>query len=178
MNSDSLILVDDRNHALGTADKETIHRQGMLHRAFSIFLLDAHGRLLLQKRHFDKYHSGGLWANSCCGHPRHRMKTISEARRRLQEELGISAALQFGFLARYHAKLNRGMTENEIVYVYFGKSDLTTNPDPREVIDIKYAPLPELEKMIAREPDQFTYWLRTYITDYKQELLRCLSVLQ
>ena len=178
MNNDSLILVDDRNRAVGTASKETIHRRGMLHRAFSIFLLDAQGRLLLQKRHFDKYHSGTLWTNSCCGHPRPRTRTIFEARRRLKEEVGISAALKFGFLARYQTTLDRGITENEIVYIYFGRSDLTPDPDPREVTDIRYASLPELEKMIAREPNHFTYWLRIYMINYKQELVRCWRALQ
>jgi isopentenyl-diphosphate delta-isomerase len=102
-------------------------------------------------------------------------KTISEARRRLQEELGISTALHFGFLARYRVELDQGMTENEIVYVYFGKSDLITNPNPQEVIDIKYASLPDLEKMVAREPRYFTYWIRLYMSEYKKELLRSLN---
>src|SRR5207237_222810 len=84
-----LILVDESNRAVGSAGKLAIHRSGLLHRAFSIFMVDAHGRVLLQQRHPKKYHSGGLWANSCCGHPRPGEKTITAARRRLGEELGV-----------------------------------------------------------------------------------------
>ena len=115
-----LILVDERNRAVGTAGKMAVHRAGLLHRAFSIFIVDARGRIVLQRRSAKKYHSAGLWANSCCGHPRPGERTLAAAHRRLHEELGISSPLVFGFYARYQADLDHGMHENEFVYVYFG----------------------------------------------------------
>jgi len=114
---EQLILVDERNRATGSAGKTAIHRAGLLHRAFSIFVVDARGRIVVQQRSPDKYHSGGLWANSCCGHPRYGERTIAAARRRLGEELGVTSALSFGFFARYQAALGNGMHENEFVYV-------------------------------------------------------------
>src|SRR5262245_24219746 len=115
MADEQLILVDERNRAVGTGGKDAIHRKGLLHRAFSIFIVDARGRILLQQRNPKKYHSGGLWANSCCGHPRPGERTVVAARRRLNEELGLTAALSFAFFARYRADLDHGMQENEFV---------------------------------------------------------------
>jgi isopentenyl-diphosphate delta-isomerase type 1 len=94
-----LILVDEGNRTVGAAPKQTIHRQGLLHRAFSIFMLDARGRILLQRRNPRKYHSGGLWANSCCGHPRPGERTVTAARRRLNEELGVTEVADLEFLS-------------------------------------------------------------------------------
>src|SRR6476659_2564751 len=101
LDNEPLILVDEHNRALGTAGKIAVHEQGLLHRAFSIFVVDEQGRVLLQQRSRQKYHSGGLWANSCCGHPRPGERTLKAARRRLGEELGVTGELSFGFFARY-----------------------------------------------------------------------------
>jgi isopentenyl-diphosphate delta-isomerase type 1 len=122
--------------ANGSAGKTAIHRAGLLHRAFSIFIVDGRGRIVVQQRSAKKYHSGGLWANSCCGHPRPGERTVSAARRRLDEELGLTSALSFGFFARYQAELGHGMHENEFVYVYFGRLRSEPKPDPDEVADI------------------------------------------
>ena len=139
--NEPLILVDESNRALGTAPKEAVHRQGRLHRAFSIFMLDDRGRILLQQRNPRKYHSGGLWANSCCGHPRPGERTVTAARRRLNEELGVTDPLRFGFFARYQAALDHGMQENELVYVYFGRLAAPAKPDPAEVADLEFLSL-------------------------------------
>ena len=121
MAEEQLILVDEFNRAIGSAGKTMIHRTGLLHRAFSIFIVDDRARILLQQRNPNKYHSGGLWANSCCGHPRPGERTVAAACRRLEEELGVTSALSFGFFARYNSELDHGMQENELVYVYFGR---------------------------------------------------------
>src|SRR5436309_2473525 len=104
-----------------------------------LILVDARGRVLLQQRHPKKYHSGGLWANSCCGHPRPGEKTISAARRRLGEELGIDDPLSLGFFTRYRADLDNGMQENEFVYVFFAPLRSPPRPHPAEIAQVEFA---------------------------------------
>jgi isopentenyl-diphosphate delta-isomerase len=170
MADEQLILVDERNRAVGTGGKEVVHRKGLLHRAFSIFIVDARGRLLLQQRNPKKYHSGGLWANSCCGHPRPGERTISAARRRLNEELGLESALSFAFFARYRAELDHGMQENEFVYVFFGPLVMEPRPDPAEVARVDFLSVGELERRIRREPGTFTFWLRHYFDHHRADI--------
>jgi isopentenyl-diphosphate delta-isomerase len=167
---EKLILVDERNRATGTAAKTKVHRQALLHRAFSIFLVDAHGRLLLQKRQSTKYHSAGLWANSCCGHPRPGERTIVAAHRRLGEELGIASALTLRFFARYCAALDHGMHENEFVYVYFGPLAGRPDPNPTEVSDVELLSVEELRRRIERNPASFTAWLKHYFVQHSAEI--------
>jgi isopentenyl-diphosphate Delta-isomerase len=167
-----LILVDEDNRALGTASKLAIHQAGLLHRAFSIFMVDGRGRILLQRRNPRKYHSGGLWANSCCGHPRPGERTMTAARRRLNEELGISDPLKFGFFARYSAGLDHGMQENELVYVYFGRLQSATKPNPAEVSGLELVSLAELKRRIGARPSAFTYWMKHYVHHHGGDIAR------
>jgi isopentenyl-diphosphate Delta-isomerase len=172
MADESLILVDEHNRAVGTAGKNAVHRSGLLHRAFSIFLVDSQGRLVLQQRHPRKYHSGGLWANSCCGHPRPGERTIAAAARRLDEELGVASALSFGFYARYQGGLGNGMQENEFVYVYFGPLAARLRPDPAEVSAVAFLSVDEIVRRIKRAPAAYTYWLRHYFHNHAKEIAR------
>jgi isopentenyl-diphosphate delta-isomerase len=172
MTAERLILVNEHNRATGAGEKHAVHRAGLLHRAFSIFVVDAQGRILLQQRSRAKYHSGGLWANSCCGHPRPGERTLAAARRRLNEELGISSPLSPAFRSRYRAPLDGGMTENELVYVYFGPLKRPPQPDPAEVADVEFLTPDEIRRRIAREPARFTYWLRHYFKDHFPEIAR------
>ena len=168
-----MILVDESNRALAAAPKQAVHRAGLLHRAFSIFMVDGRGRILLQQRNPRKYHSGGLWANSCCGHPRPGERTASAARRRLNEELGVSDPVTFGFFARYRADLDHGMRENEFVYVYFGRLRSPTKPDPAEVANLEFASLREISARIRRKPGAFTYWMKHYVQHHRADIARC-----
>jgi isopentenyl-diphosphate Delta-isomerase len=172
MAEERLILVDEKNRAIGVGEKTPVHRAGLLHRAFSIFIVDEEGRILLQRRSRQKYHSGGLLANSCCGHPRPGETTQAAARRRLTEELGIRAPLTFGFFSRYRAELNGGMQENEFVYVYFGPLTAQPNPDPSEVSDIEFASADEIARRMARQPGGFVYWLRHYFQNHGPQIAR------
>jgi isopentenyl-diphosphate Delta-isomerase len=165
-----LILVDEHNRRIGLGEKLDVHRKGQLHRAFSIFLADDSGRVLLQRRFSGKYHSGGLWANTCCGHPRFDERTSPAANRRLGEELGISAALQYAFQARYETKLDHGLTENELVYVYLGRLEGEPVPNPVEVSETRLMALDELAADAGRRPDAYAYWLRHYLRRHLAEL--------
>jgi isopentenyl-diphosphate delta-isomerase len=172
MSDEPLILVDEHNRAVGTAGKDAVHRAGLLHRAFSIFMVDDAGRIVLQRRHPQKYHSGGLWANSCCGHPRPGERTVAAAARRLREELGIASPLSFGFYARYQGDLGNGMQENEFVYVYFGLLTARLQPNPAEISDVDFLTVDEIDGRIRRDPDRFAYWLRHYFRNHLGEIAR------
>jgi isopentenyl-diphosphate delta-isomerase len=172
MAEEQLILVDESNRAVGAAGKMTVHRTGLLHRAFSIFVVDDRARILLQQRNPKKYHSGGLWSNSCCGHPRPGERTVAAARRRLKEELGATCPLTFGFFARYKSDLGRGMQENELVYVYFGRLREQTQPDPAEVVDLAWLSWEEISRRVARYPSAFAVWFKHYFREHGAEIKR------
>jgi isopentenyl-diphosphate delta-isomerase len=167
---DILILVNEANRAIGSGGKLAVHRQGLLHRAFSIFLFDEEGRVLLQRRAHGKYHSGGLWANTCCGHPRLGERTLPAAHRRLDEELGMGAGLAFGFRARYRTLLDHGLIENELVYVYVGRVAGPSAPNPDEVCETRVMALPDLIADTKAQPDIYAYWLRHYLAVHAPEL--------
>jgi isopentenyl-diphosphate Delta-isomerase len=167
---EQLILVDEANRATGTAGKTAVHRAGLLHRAFSIFIVDDRGRILLQQRSPKKYHSGGLWANSCCGHPRPGERTVTAARRRLGEELGVTGELSFGFFARYQAPLDHGMQENEFVYVYFGGLAAPPKPHPDEIAAIEFLPFAEIRRRLKRDPDAFAAWFQHYFRHHHADI--------
>jgi len=167
---DVLILVDERNRRIGEGGKLAVHQEGLLHRAFSIFLFDGKGDVLMQRRYAGKYHSGGLWANSCCGHPRVGERTLAAATRRLGEEIGAAAQLSFGFRARYRTALDRGLTENELVYVYGGRFDGALDLNPEEVSETSLMPLDALVEDAAERPDRYAYWLRHYLQRHQADL--------
>jgi isopentenyl-diphosphate delta-isomerase len=172
MADERLILVDERNRVVGSAGKTAVHRAGLLHRAFSIFMVDERGRILLQQRHPKKYHSGNLWANSCCGHPRPGERTLPAARRRLEEELGVGGPLSFAFYARYQAALDNGMQENEFVYIYFGRLASRPRPNPVEVSSIDLVEVADMGRRIEQDPGAFTIWLRHYIRNHGADIAR------
>lgn len=176
---EQLILVDPRNRAIGQAEKWSVHKAGLLHRAFSIFLVDAEGRVLVQRRSRAKYHSAGLWANSCCGHPRPGERTATAARRRLGEELGATAPLRYGFRAQYRTALPNGLTENEIVYVFFGRepaAPLALNPD--EVSEVAWSTPAALQRDITDHPRKYAYWLRYYMKNHYAAILRAVKAIR
>jgi isopentenyl-diphosphate delta-isomerase len=163
---EQLIIVNAANRAIGRGAKQAVHERGLRHRAFSICLVDADGRMLLQQRSRAKYHSPGLWANSCCGHPRPGERTLTAAHRRLGEELGADARLTFGFTTHYHASFPNGLTENEIVHVYFGRAPSRLAPNPAEVAAVSFVSLTELRRDIRRRPGRYAVWLRHYVVHH------------
>lgn len=161
--AEQVVLVDSDDRATGAAGKLFAHRAGLRHRAFSIFLFDRDGRTLLQQRNAEKYHSGGLWANACCGHPRPDEGTAAAATRRLYEELGARAPLQEGFRTAYEAGLLNGLTENEVVTVFSGPAPAELAPNPDEVAATRFVDLPALLAEVAARPQDFAVWLVHYL---------------
>lgn len=169
---ENLILVDARNRAIGQGEKRAVHERGLRHRAFSIFLVDRDGQLLLQRRHPAKYHSGGLWSNACCGHPRPGERTRRAAQRRLGEELGATAPLHFGFLACYRTEFANDLIEHEIVHVYFGLTPEKLQPNPREISSLARHTLAQLQSDIHRHLGKYSYWLRDYLAHHTPAIKR------
>lgn len=157
---DLLILVDDNDREVGFMDKLSAHQAGVLHRAFSVFIFNTHGELLLQQRADGKYHSAGLWTNTCCSHPIKGEEFEATIARRLKEEMGIVCKTQFQFSFIYKAAFENGLTENELDHVYFGTTDDIPQPDAEEVKDWKYLGIQQLKEEIETQPEKFSAWLK------------------
>lgn len=159
--SSPLVLVDEDDQSLGTADKLRAHKEGWLHRAFSIFIFDESGRLLLQQRAEDKYHSGGLWSNACCSHPRPGESAREAAHRRLPEEMGFEVPLTPAFEETYELPVGKNLIEHEYNHVFVGTA---TDPDMRpsadEVADWTWVDPDKLHDEVETRPQRFTSWFR------------------
>lgn len=157
---DEVILVNDDDQVVGTMPKLQAHEEGKLHRAFSVFIFNSSGALLLQQRAFDKYHSAGEWTNTCCSHPRPNEDTAEAAKRRLREEMGMDCEMQHVFSFQYQAEVGSGLIEHEYDHVYFGLSDQVPNLNPEEVHAYRYSSMPALEIDLQENPDDYTEWLK------------------
>ena len=158
-----VILVDENDNEIGTEEKMKAHQEGKLHRAFSIFIFNSKGELLLQKRAKSKYHSGGLWSNTCCSHPMPGEALEKTVHRRLIEEMGFDCELKEIFSFTYKAKFDNGLIEHEYDHVFIGKFDGKPTPNPEEVDEWKWIDVEELKKGIQENPDNYTYWLKASI---------------
>lgn len=158
--TEHVILVNEQDQEVGSMEKMEAHLVGAMHRAFSVFIFNTSGELLLQQRALSKYHSGGKWTNTCCSHPRLAEETLHAANRRLKEEMGMECALEFGFSFSYHALLENGISEKEFDHVYFGISNQVPTPDPEEVLSFKYVNMKDLKSSIATSPEEYTEWLK------------------
>lgn len=156
---DLVTLVDEDDNEVGVEGKLAAHRSGKLHRAISVFVFDSNGRLLLQKRASEKYHSGGLWSNTCCSHPRHNEHRLDAAHRRLQEEMGFDCELTEIFSFVYRAILPNDLIEHEFDYVFFGRYEGEPVPNPEEVEDWKWVDMGHLRKDVQTNPNAYTFWL-------------------
>ncbi|MEP6691572.1 MAG: isopentenyl-diphosphate Delta-isomerase [Gemmatimonadaceae bacterium] len=155
-----VVLVDPLDRQVGVAGKQAAHRDGLLHRAFSIFVFNARGETLLQRRAAGKYHSPGLWSNSCCSHPRPGETPLDAAHRRLGEELGFDCALEPAFSFIYRASLDAGLTEHELDHVFTGEWSDDPVPNVAEVDAWRWVALNELRHDVGAHPDRYTVWLR------------------
>ncbi|HBS52109.1 MAG TPA: hypothetical protein DEA62_03905, partial [Coxiellaceae bacterium] len=159
-----VVLVDENDREVGLAEKLVAHEKNLLHRAFSIFIfqLENPQKILLQQRALHKYHSGGLWTNTCCSHPRHDEEITKSGQRRLQEELGFSTELTDIGWFHYNAHFENGLAENEVDHVLTGSisSQTIITPDPGEIHAIRWVDIADLKCELAAHPETFTPWIR------------------
>lgn len=170
---EKIILVDDRDNVLGEAEKMEAHKKGLLHRAFSVFIFNSGGKLMLQKRAGEKYHSGGLWTNTCCSHPTPDEDIISAAHRRLKEEMGFDCKLEKIYSFVYKAKLDNNLTEYECDHVIFGKYDGDASPDKSEAEEWKWVDKDWLLEDMQNNPEKYTYWLKSCYRDVLEKMKGC-----
>jgi isopentenyl-diphosphate delta-isomerase len=164
--NDPIVLVDAEDVPQGVAPKIEVHRRGLKHRAISALVRNRAGEMLLHQRTAVKYHSGGLWTNACCSHPRPGEPTSDAAHRRLAEEMGIRCDLRPLFTAQYRAAVSNGYIEDEVVHVFGGTHEGAVTPDPAEVADWKWIPLAALIDEIEHHPERYTIWFRHYLREH------------
>ena len=157
---DDVILVDKEDNQVGLMQKLEAHQKGLLHRAFSVFIFNSEYKLLLQKRAISKYHSGGLWTNTCCSHPREGEDIIDAANRRLSEEMGIKTSLRKVFEFTYRAELDNNLIENEFDHVLYGVYDNDPILNKEEAEDFKWVDMETLKSDISANSDKYTVWFK------------------
>lgn len=155
---EQVMLVDIDDQQIGIMEKMEAHRTAVLHRAFSVFIFNRKGDMLLQQRAIQKYHSGGLWTNACCSHPRPDEDTLQAAKRRLQEELGFITPLEKAFEFIYKAELDNNLTEHELDHVFIGEYDGTIIPNEEEVKDYCFKSVESILESMELQPHKYTAW--------------------
>ena len=160
MSEEKVILVDKNDNQVGLMPKLEAHEKGLLHRAFSIFIFNSRYELLLQKRASSKYHSGGLWTNTCCSHPREGEDTLDAANRRLDEEMGIKTSLRKVYDFIYKAELDNQLTEHEFDHVFYGVFDNDPILNKDEAEDFKWVDMETLNNDIIKNEDNYTVWFK------------------
>jgi isopentenyl-diphosphate delta-isomerase len=155
---EEVILVNERDEPTGSMEKMEAHRKALLHRAFSVFIFNGRGEMLLQQRAAHKYHSAGLWTNACCSHPRPGEDTRDAAFRRLSEEMGFTTGLEKLFDFIYRSEFENGLTEYEFDHVFAGVYDGTIHPNMEEVSDYCFRSTREIRADLASDPQKYTAW--------------------
>ena len=167
---EKVVLVNPKDEPLGLMEKQQAHVAGLLHRAFSVFVFNQKNELLIQQRALEKYHSPGLWTNTCCSHPREGESYQDGATRRLQEEMGFVCELEYVFDFIYKSDVGDGLTEHELDYVFKGNYDKEPNINPAEVAAYKWIDFDELKKDVQENPQKYTTWFRIIFQKYIDHL--------
>lgn len=157
---EKVILVDENDTPIGSMEKMEAHEKALLHRAFSVFIFNSKNEMLIHQRAHSKYHSGGLWTNACCSHPRENETAEQAAHRRLVEEMGFDCPINFRFSFIYKAELDQGLTEHEFDHVFTGVYESEIKPNPEEVADYRFLSLDQLRAELNSTPDLFTEWFK------------------
>jgi len=167
-----VVLVNELDQEIGTMEKMEAHKKGALHRAFSVLLYNSKGEMLVQKRALDKYHSGGLWSNACCSHPRPGESMASAVNRRLKEELGVDLHPDFSFKFIYNIKFPNQLVEHELDHVFIGTFDGVPKINKNEIAEFMYIDPVELKNQIEKNPDGFSHWFKLILnrTEIEQPL--------
>ncbi len=155
-----VILVDEHDVPIGTMEKMEVHQKALLHRAFSVFIFNGKGEMLLHQRAAKKYHSPGLWTNACCSHPKPGEDTLAAAELRLQEEMGFSTQLKKAFDFVYKAPFDNGLTEHEFDHVFIGNYVGIIKPNGEEVSDYCFKTVAEIKNSIQSHPQKYTEWFK------------------
>ncbi|MEP6675086.1 MAG: isopentenyl-diphosphate Delta-isomerase [Ferruginibacter sp.] len=167
-----VILVNEEDEAIGSMEKMEAHQKAVLHRAFSIFIFNSKGEMLLQQRALTKYHSAGLWTNACCSHPQPGESTIDAASRRLQEEMGFSTVIKKAFDFIYKAPFENGLTEYEFDHVFIGNYEAAIGANPHEVSDYCYKTMNEIKSSMISHPQKYTEWFKIAFPKVEEYLVR------
>ena len=167
---EQVVLVSEKDEVLGLMDKMQAHENGILHRAFSVFLFNEQGEILLQKRAASKYHSPNQWTNAVCSHPRNGETYLNAAQRRMQEELGIAAEITPKFHFIYKADVGQDLWEHELDHVFTGTYEGEFKLNNEEVAEVKYVSMEELELEMTETPEHFTEWFKIILKEYKDHL--------
>jgi len=160
MKKDQVVLVNESDESIGIMEKIEAHKKGLLHRAFSVFIFDSNGKMLLQQRSADKYHGAHLWTNACCSHPLPGEQLIAAAQRRLQEELGFTTEIAEVFSFIYKAQVENNLVEYEFDHIFAGQYEGKILPDPNEVSDFYYETMGQIKNEIQTSPEKFTAWFK------------------
>jgi len=160
---EKVILVDEYDTPLGEMEKLEAHKKALLHRAISVFIFNSNGEWLLQRRAFNKYHSAGLWTNTCCTHPLPSETNIDAANRRLMQEMGMQSSLKELFRFTYKEALDNELTENEFDHVFIGISNFIPRINPKEVAEFKYINYKHLTLDIKKNPSDYTVWFKKIV---------------
>ncbi|MDO5654888.1 MAG: isopentenyl-diphosphate Delta-isomerase [Flavobacteriaceae bacterium] len=170
MTEEKVVLINRNDEVLGLMEKQQAHIAGLLHRAFSVFIFNEKGELLLQQRALEKYHTPGLWTNTCCSHPREGESYLDAANRRLMEEMGIACNLEYLFEFIYKADVGEGLTEHELDTVFRGVYNDEPVINPSEVANYKWMDFEELKKDIVENPERYTPWFKIIFNQYLEHL--------
>ena len=152
--------MDENDVPRGTMEKMDAHKKAELHRAYSVFIFNSKKELLLQRRAYHKYHSGGLWTNTCCSHPQPDENLKASAQKRLNEEMGIDCDLEHLFHFIYKAKLDNELTEHELDHVFIGHYNSSPKINTQEVVEWKFMAIHEIQQSLKQNPEQFTTWFK------------------
>lgn len=167
---ENVVLITEQDEPIGLMEKQEAHVAGVLHRAFSVFIFNAKGELLIQQRAYEKYHTPGKWTNTCCSHPREGETYEEGASRRLQEEMGFTCPIEYQFNFIYKADVGQGLTEHELDHVFKGVYNEEPVINPEEVAAYKWIDFDELQQDIQNNPEQYTPWFRIILKEYLAHL--------